>query len=187
MDKQDSQLIHSVEVVDYDPKWIELFSTEREGLLASTGNHFVELEHIGSTAIPNQRAKPIIDMMAAIYSLDELDDFLPALVSLNYQLIDAGMSNRYFLRKLDKSTGQTFHLHIVELSTWAERQERLMRDYLLKHPAEVQAYGVLKTQLATQYQEDSVAYTKAKTKFIQNIIDKAHDELGLPRVSVWEE
>lgn len=187
MDKQNNQLIHSVEVLDYDPNWVELFSTEREVLLASTGNHFVELEHIGSTAIPNQRAKPVIDIMAAIRSLEELDDFLPALNSLNYQLMDAGMSNRYFLRKLDKSSGQTFHLHIVELSTWAGRKERLMRDYLLKHPEDVQAYGDLKTQLAAQYHEDSLAYTKAKTNFIQSIIDKVHDELGLPRVDVWED
>ncbi len=187
MDTQNKQLRHSVEIVDYDPKWVELFATERKVLLASTGSYFVELEHIGSTAIPNQQAKPIIDIMAAIHSLDELDDFLPALERLNYQLIDAGMYNRYFLRKLDKSNGQTFHLHIVELSTWAERKERLMRDYLCKHPEDVQAYGALKTQLAAQYHEDSIAYTKAKTSFIQNIMDKIHDELGLARVDVTQD
>ncbi len=147
---------HKVEIVDYNPEWVSLFLSERKALLASTGSHFVEIEHIGSTAIPNQRAKPVIDMMVAIQSLDELDAFLPALHSLGYQLIDVGMPQRYFLRKQDRSDGQTFHLHIVELSTWAERKERLMRDYLLNHPEDVQAYGGLKTQLAVIHKEPRV-------------------------------
>jgi len=187
MDEQNSELIHPVEVVDYDPKWPKIFAAEREVLLVAIKDRFVEFEHIGSTAIPNQRAKPIIDMMAAIHSLDELDIFLPTLNGLNYHLIDAGMLNRYFLRKVDNSNGQTFHLHIVELSTWAERKERLMRDYLLKHPEDVQAYGALKTQLAIQHQDNSLAYTMAKTNFIQGIMDKACDELGLPQIDVTED
>lgn len=94
--------------------------------------------------------------------------------------------NRHFLSKQDRS-GQTFHLHIVELSTWDERNERLMRDYLFEHPQEVKAYGELKDELANTYAEDSLAYTKAKTRFIQNIVDKARDKLGLPRIDVWKD
>ena len=175
-----------VEIVDYSPQWVEIFSTERECLLANTEIHFIELEHVGSTAIPGQRAKPIIDMMAAVHSLNELDSFLPQLSNYGYQIIETGMPNRHFLRRQDASS-QTFHLHIVELSTWDERNERLMRDYLLEHPQEVNAYGKLKDELANTYAEDSLAYTKAKTRFIQSVVDKARDELGLPRIDVWED
>ena len=174
---------HKVEVVDYDPNWTHLFLSEREALLASTGHHFVELEHIGSTAVPNQRAKPIIDMMAAVQQLNELDIYLPALNSLGYQLTDAGMTERFFLRKVAENK-QAYHLHIVELSTWAERKERLMRDYLTKHPGAVKAYGDLKAQLSVIHKEDSIAYTEAKTSFIQDLLDRACDDFGLPRVDV---
>jgi GrpB-like predicted nucleotidyltransferase (UPF0157 family) len=111
---------------------------------------------------------------------------LPALEGLGYRLIDAGMRNRLFLRRRDEGTGQAFHLHIVELATWDERKERLMRDYLLEHPEAVKAYGDLKDRLAATYANDSLAYTEAKTAFIQDIVDKARDARGLPRVDVRE-
>lgn len=176
---------HDVEIVDYNPQWAEIYLAERDGLLIRTEKHFIEVEHVGSTAVPGQRAKPIIDMMAAVNSLNELDTFLPQLSNYGYQLIETGMHNRHFLRKQDESS-QTFHLHIVELLTWDERNERLMRDHLLEHPQAVKAYGELKDQLANTYAEDSLAYTKAKTCFIQNVVDKARDELGLPCIDVWE-
>lgn len=174
-----------VEIVDYNPQWAEIYLAERDGLLTRTEKHFIEVEHVGSTAVPGQRAKPIIDMMAAVNSLNELDTFLPQLCNYGYQLIETGMHNRHFLRKQGESS-QTFHLHIVELSTWDERNERLMRDYLLVHPQEVKAYGALKVELANTYAEGSLAYTKAKTSFIQGIVDKARDELGLAHIDVWE-
>ncbi len=186
MVKATRQLTQPVEVVDYNPAWVDMFAAEREVLLGVIGDYFVALEHIGSTAVPGQSAKPIIDMMAAVHKLDDLDAFLPELNRLGYQLLETGMRNRHFLRKQEARSGQ-FHLHIVEFSTWSERNERLMRDYLLAHPEAVAAYGRLKLNLAKTYAEDSVAYTEAKTDFIQSVIDKARDNLRLPHVSVWED
>lgn len=175
-----------VEIVDYNPQWPQIFLAEKKLLLAQARVYLLELEHIGSTAIPGQRAKPIIDMMGAIQNLDDLDKVLPQLQMLGYQRFEMGMKGRHFLSKKD-SGGQTFHLHLVEISTWPERKERLMRDYLLKHPESVKAYGNLKDELAERYAKDSVAYTKAKTEFIQAILDKARAELNLPPINVWED
>jgi GrpB-like predicted nucleotidyltransferase (UPF0157 family) len=175
----------AVEVVAYDPHWPAIYEAER-ALILGTTSAFVDFEHVGSTAIPNQRAKPIIDMMAAVVSLETIDGLLESLKTLEYHVFDAGMKNRLFLRKENKS-GQVFHLHIVERSTWHDRKERLMRDYLLAHPETVKAYGELKDELANEYKDDSLAYTKAKTEFIQSVMDKARDALGLARVDVWED
>jgi GrpB-like predicted nucleotidyltransferase (UPF0157 family) len=173
----------NVEVVAYDPSWPDIYAAEREVILAAT-SQFIVLEHVGSTAVPGQVAKPVIDMMAAVKQLSEVR--IGLLTALGYHLIEAGMRERLFFRKY-ASSGQVFHLHIVEHHTWAERNERLMRDYLLARPEAVQAYGELKSQLALQYPEDSVAYTEAKTEFIQGLIDKARTALGLPLVNVWED
>ena len=187
MAKASKQTSDPVEIVAYNPRWADIYAAERESILAATGFQFVDFEHMGSTAIPGQRAKPIIDMMAAVVSLNEVDALILTLNNLGYQLIETGMPKRLFLRKRDEGTGQVFHLHIVEFSTWDERKERLMRDYLLEHPEAVKAYSGLKDSLATTYANDSLAYTKAKTDFIQGIIDKARDGLGLPRIDVWED
>jgi GrpB-like predicted nucleotidyltransferase (UPF0157 family) len=60
-----------------------------------------------------------------------------------------------------------------------------MRDYLISHPVGAASYGLLKIKLAASYDEDSLAYTKAKTGFIQNVMDRACRELGLARIDVW--
>ena len=108
------------------------------------------------------------------------------LKNLSYQLIETGMRERYFLRKLE-AKNQVFHFHIVALPTGSHRKERVMRDYLLNHPEKVKAYGQLKQQLAQSYADDSAEYTKAKTTFIQTIVGKAPAELGLSSVDVWAE
>jgi GrpB-like predicted nucleotidyltransferase (UPF0157 family) len=174
----------AVEVMAYNPRWPAIYEAERDLILAVT-SVFIDFEHVGSTAIPNQRAKPIIDMMAAVVSLNKLDSLLETLKTLEYHVFETDMKNRLFLRK--EKAGQVFHLHIVEASTWAERKERLLRDYLLRHPEAVKAYGELKDELASKYKDDSLAYTEAKTAFIQEITDKIQDERGLARFNVWED
>ncbi|MGL4609148.1 MAG: GrpB family protein [Trueperaceae bacterium] len=143
----------TIVVVAYDPRWPVVYQTECSKILNAT-SAFLEFEHVGSTAIPNQRAKPIIDMMAAVEQLDNLANVLETLEKLEYHVLETGMSNRLFLKKVDPATHQVFHLHIVERATWDERKERLLRDYLLTHPEAVKAQDLRgrgkKSQLKTR-------------------------------------
>ncbi|HBN1632601.1 TPA: GrpB family protein, partial [Escherichia coli] len=51
-----------IEIMEYNPDWTKNFEEEKIKLLHFFGSHAVAIEHIGSTAIPNQRAKPVIDI-----------------------------------------------------------------------------------------------------------------------------
>jgi len=179
------QAADTVEVVEYDSVWPERYAAERDRILTVCGPRFVAFEHIGSTAVPGLRAKPIIDMMAAVRSLREASSLVETLDALGYHVLETGMRNRLFLRRRTQQHG--FHLHIVEHATWDERKERLMRDFLRVHREAAEAYGALKDKLAAMYTHDSLGYTKAKTEFIQGIIDEVRDARGLPRVDVWED
>lgn len=183
----DPRLIQTVTVVDYDSNWATIYKLEKELLLSGLQHYFVEIEHIGSTAVPMLKAKPIIDIMTAIETLDDFEKLLQPLRGFDYEVIETDMENRFFLRKIDESTKQQFHLHVVSLDSWPTRKERIMRDYLLEHPKEARAYGTLKTKLAEQYPDDSLAYTQAKTDFIQELLNKAHAKLGLSPINVWED
>lgn len=175
-----------VEVIAYNPRWPDLYAAERERVVSACPGAFVAFEHIGSTAVPGLRSKPVIDMMAAVLSLQESPSLAEVLNLLGYNVFDTGMRERLFLRRYTPEQGR-FHLHIVEQHTWDERKERHMRDYLLAHPDAARAYGALKDDLARQHAEDSLAYTKAKTAFIQNVIDQVQDARGQPRFDVWED
>ena len=51
-------------MVDYDPRWPELYKAEARRIRAALSSILVfTLEHFGSTAIPGLVAKPIIDIM----------------------------------------------------------------------------------------------------------------------------
>jgi GrpB-like predicted nucleotidyltransferase (UPF0157 family) len=181
----ETEALSRVEMVPYDPVWPENYVTERAYLVNAGGDLILELEHIGSTAVPGLRSKPIIDMMAAVRDLGQGQHLAQLLSVLGYELIQTGMRNRLFLRRRSESQEQAYQLHIVELCTWKQREERLMRDYLLAHPKAAAAYGELKKRLAEEHMEDSLAYTGAKIAFIQDLVDKARAELGLPSIDVW--
>ena len=72
-----------VEVVDYDPTWPAQFQAERillEPLLGPWLAGFVE--HVGSTAVPGLPAKPVIDLMAPVVSLEASRPAIAAMAGL---------------------------------------------------------------------------------------------------------
>ena len=76
------------------------------------------------------------------------------------------------------------HLHVVPTNRWAAQNERLLRDHLLLHPEGAARYGDLKRRLAGEI-DDPLAYTRAKTALIQELVDRARSDRGLPQVNVW--
>ena len=56
-----------VEIVAYDPAWPRLFEAERHAIAGALAAWIVgPIEHIGSTAIRDLAAKPVIDIMAGV-------------------------------------------------------------------------------------------------------------------------
>lgn len=175
-----------VEIVDYDPRWPEAYKAERNRILAAISSRFEHFEHIGSTSVPGLSAKPIIDMMAAVPELVAAQDVQRDLEALDYRPVETGMNNRLFmLRQVPHEL--RYHLHIFETATWEERKERHLRDYLRAKPMEARAYGALKRELAADHRNDPLAYTRAKTAFLQRISDAMRDAQGLSRIDVWKE
>src|SRR5258708_7762387 len=59
-----------IRLSDYTQSWAELYREEAERIRAAIGPLVVDLQHIGSTAIPGIKAKPILDMMAGVAQLE---------------------------------------------------------------------------------------------------------------------
>ena len=183
----ETEALSHVEMVAYDAAWPSDYAAERAELIKLGGGAVLALEHIGSTAVPGLPAKPIIDMMAAVADLRAGRSLAQTLTVQGYALIETGMPKRLFLRRRSAQDGKLFQLHIVESAAWPGRHERLMRDHLLGDPLAARAYAELKTRLAREFAEDSLAYTRAKTAFIQALVDKACAERGLAPIDVWND
>jgi GrpB-like predicted nucleotidyltransferase (UPF0157 family) len=172
-----------IEVVEYDEAWPVRAAAARAELMPL--GVFDAVEHIGSTSVPGLAAKPIIDLMAAAASLDQVAAAQDALAGLGYQFLDTGMPGRLFYYR-DENGQRAYQLHVVPPEGWDTRNERLLRDHLRAYPDDARRYAELKRRLAAEH-TDGTEYTKAKTELIQELTDRARTDRGLSSVPVWEE
>ena len=62
-----------VELIPHDPLWSAMAAEESVLLAAALEPCLLGVHHVGSTAIPQIRAKPVIDLLPVVSSLVELD------------------------------------------------------------------------------------------------------------------
>jgi len=174
-----------IELVAYDDEWTSIADAACAELRVSLPGLFTDIEHIGSTSVPGLVAKPIIDLIAGSEDLAHVVAREETLRLLGYEHHDTGMPGRLFYRR-NENGRRAYHLHVIPATTWATRNERLLRDYLRAHPADARRYGDLKRELAARH-VTSAEYTRGKTGLIQELTDRARAARGLPSVPVWEE
>ena len=165
-----------VRVVDYDPAWPGLFDAEAAGIadaVARRGLPPLLLEHIGSTAIPGLRAKPILDVLAA-----HRDD-IPAAVYVDVMIAvgyihrgDRGLPGREFFRRGDP---RSHHVHLTAVGGTHCRDYLAFRDALRRSPALAAEYAALKSALAARHPRDRERYIEGKTAFVRRILAVSGD------------
>lgn len=166
-------------IVEYDPQWTKQYQEESALIWQTLGSdRIVRIEHFGSTAVPGLAAKPIIDLLVEVYSLEATKSAIPLLEALGYVYWadDPRVGRMFFVKGMPPfGLQRTHHLHIVEAAS--ELWERLLfRDYLRSHPDTAQQYAILKHQLAQRFKTDREAYTNGKSEFVQAVLKKARQE-----------
>ncbi len=177
-----------VVLVPYDPRWADMFEQERLHLLSCLPADLVErVEHFGSTAVPGLVAKPIVDILVEVTSLDETRRRIaPILEAQGYDYFwraswgdDALPFYAWFIKR-DQDGERTHHIHAVE-SHFEHWDSLLFRDYLVEHPDVAREYGDLKLRLSSAHPDARVAYTRAKSDFIRQVTETARRHYGKPR------
>ena len=130
------------------------------------------LEQIGSTAVPGLLAKPVIDIMAAVETLDVSRPAIPVLVDLGWTYFPYRAEVMHWFCKPSPAF-RTHHLHLVPFGSplWTERLA--FRNYLRRDPMTAAEYGRLKRELAERYEFDREAYTDAKGPFVRRVLERA--------------
>ena len=174
----------TVQVHEYDPAWPAMAAAAITEVRAALDGVPLEIEHIGSTAVPGLAAKPIIDLMMAVPRLDDVSARAARLAAIGFHAQPQDMPARLLFAR-DSAGRRTHHLHVVTAASWPTRNQRMLRDWLRAHPADAARYAELKrTAAAGGLTAD--AYTRAKTGLIQELTDRARAERGLPPAPVWE-
>ena len=123
------------------------------------GANLVGIHHIGSTAVPDLLAKPIIDLMAEVRNLRACDDVTKAMTIFGYEAMGTnGIAGRRYFRKFDKDRRRTHHLHVFGQGSEHLERHLAFRDYLIAHPEEAKQYSALKQRLVAIDDGDWDAY-----------------------------
>jgi len=161
-----------VRLVPYDPGWVLLFEEEKARLSRALGEWALDIQHVGSTAIPGGVAKPIIDISIAVQSFEAGFACVKPMEELGYVYGgENGIPRRHYFVKCNPAT--THHIHMFEIKSKNWHDHLLFRDIMRSHPEAVQAYTGLKLQLLEQFPTNREAYTEGKAEFIRGIIETA--------------
>ena len=155
----------------HDPAWAQAFVLERDRLRSLAPERFLAIEHIGSTAVAGLVAKPVIDLLAGVASLAQVDALIALLCANGYTTsaeFNATLTDRKWLMRW-RDGRRTHHLHIVVMDGAPWRERLAFRDALRRDPALVRRYAALKMSLAERHRTDREAYTAAKSAFILEV------------------
>lgn len=155
----------------HNPCWKEWADEEITLLRGWLSDFNPEIHHVGSTAIPDIQAKPIVDVLV---ELPESASWraVKTLMESNGYICMSETGNRMSFNKGYTPEGyadRVFHIHFHRVG---DDDEILFRDYLLAHPEVAKDYETLKMSLLPEFRHDRDGYTAAKTGFIRAVIDK---------------
>jgi len=170
-----------LKVVDHDPEWDMIFQDLKETYLEHLDNLILDVEHVGSTAVPGLCAKPCLDIDLVIEDYSELQEIIDRLSDLGYRYQgDLGITGREAFRRIDdmvpwdgtKSKMMDHHLYVCPKDSKELKRHIAFRDSLKDDPELKEEYCNLKKALVSKYRRDRAAYTEAKTKFIERVLER---------------
>lgn len=167
-----------VRLVPHDPEWAsDYLDLEKSLRTLLDKSVFLDFQHFGSTSIPGIPAKPIIDVLVEISSMDVARQHLFAHFN-KPEWEYWWYSEHITLVHRNRPMGaRIHHLHIAPKAHEVWRGI-VFRDYLMQHPRLAQEYAELKAALAGAHASDRERYTVEKTGFVQRVLALASGEAG---------
>jgi len=163
---------HTVKVVDHDPAWATLAGEACQAVRNACGELLVDVQHVGSTAVPGLPAKPILDIAAAVVAFDSMPKLVRCLADIGYRYRrDQGDEGGHLFVVDSLPDIRTIHLHVVEHRGSQWRDYLRFRDLLRQRPPIRKRYAELKRDLASVCMDDRESYTASKAAFIREVLD----------------
>ena len=158
----------TVRLREYTPLWAKLFRIEAFHLRDALGDLAVDVQHVGSTAVPGLKAKPILDIAVAIPAHALVPKCATSLARLGYQHAHwADLENDF---TFEKGIERTHHVHLVEIDSHQWSDYLRFRDTLCTSAQLACEYERIKIELGTRFCEDRASYTRAKAEFIRRVL-----------------
>lgn len=162
----------TVQLEPHDKRWDDIAIQTIKTLKSILGDDAIDIQHIGSTAIPAIKAKPIIDIVVGVIDFKRI-------ISHNEQLENEGIFYRgsdvehqvlYVMGDMEKDI-RTHHIHVVKWNGTEWKNYIHFRDYLNANENMALQYQKLKEELESKYADNRGLYTKGKKDIIDIILN----------------
>lgn len=166
----------------YDQEFPILFEKEKERLLKVLGRD-IQLEHIGSTAIPGMPGKGVIDICVSL-PRDKWNQTKTILSGLGYDYKpkekERETERLFFMANLpDRQLGtRIYHIHLTHSGSSYLKESLAFCDYLRSHPSDAKKYAEIKKNATLEAQKHKTkdemrdTYMKVKAPVIEKILSK---------------
>lgn len=176
LDEQPEAMIglkrHTVKVVAHHPGWSALGAEACRQIQQACGDLIIDVQHVGSTAVPHLPAKPILDLAVAVATKDTIPLLIQKLTGTGYLYRgDEGDTGGHLFIRESEPNVRTIHLHIVTLSDPQWNNYLRFRDILRRDLDVRRRYAELKQRLSETFPENREAYTASKHDFISGVLN----------------
>ncbi len=172
MTLEDLWQLFPIFLTEHNDKWNTWYNEEYKRLCSILSGIKARISHIGSTAIENIWAKPIIDILIEIPLENDISKVKGLIVQNGYICMAENAQSISFNKGYTENgfAEKVFHLH---LRYWGNNDELYFRDYMNDNPIIAKDYEKLKLSLWKSYEHNRDGYTNAKHDFISEYTQKA--------------
>lgn len=162
-------------LTEHNDNWITWYNEESQRLRVLLSDTKARISHIGSTAMENIWAKPIIDILVEIPEENDIHKVKDLIVRNGYACMAENAQSISFNKGYTENgfSEKVFHLH---LRYRGDHDELYFRDYMNDNPMIAKEYEKLKLALWKLYEHDRDGYTNAKHEFISEYTQKAKEK-----------
>ena len=161
-----------VMLVKHDNRWTDIAKEEIKRLHSGLRLKAIKIHHIGSTAVRDIMAKPIVDLLVEVPENVKFESLKKTIIDLGYICMSETAERLSFNRgyTVKGYAKEVFHLHLRHPN---DNDEIYFCEYLNRYPEVAKEYEALKNILAEKYKYNRDAYTMSKTSFVNR-----YTELG---------
>lgn len=163
----------TVQLEPHDKQWDEATIQTIKKLKSILGDDaVVDIQHIGSTAIPAIKAKPIIDIAVGVTDFEKIMSYNERLKKeeIVYRGSDVEDQILYVMGDMEKNI-RTHHIHVVKWNGTEWRNYIHFRDCLNANENMALQYQRVKEELESKYADNRGLYTKGKKDIIDIILN----------------
>jgi GrpB-like predicted nucleotidyltransferase (UPF0157 family) len=165
----------TVKLSPYSTEWVIYFEKGKNLLQNTLGPLILDIQHVGSTSIPDMPSKPIIDIVVGIKTVNDFGECIKLLQNAGYLLRENASNCRELCFAKGSEEKRTYYLQLVKYHGEIWNNYLAFRDYLRTNKESAQQYAFLKQRLSANFADNRVKYTEGKADFIHKTIKTARN------------